>query len=118
MRYSAANSLYFNNIRGAAAHGTRAARASGPDGHAGRAHVRRLSALRAAGGKVLCGPHYVPPLDRTPLQRLFPLKGETTGEGTAVTLAGHVEKAHYSDVGEGEGVVCTAAESSATSAGA
>ena len=63
-------------------------------------------ALQAAGEKALGGPHYVPPLDRTPLQKLFPLNGQTIGEGTVVTLAGYVEKAHYSDVSEGEGVNC------------
>ena len=63
-------------------------------------------ALQAAGEKALGGPHYVPPLDRTPLQKLFPLKDQTIGEGTVVTIAGYVEKAHYSDVSEGEGVNC------------
>ena len=63
-------------------------------------------ALQAAAEKALGGPHYEPPLDRTPLQKLFPLSGQTIGEGTVVTLAGYVEKAHFSDVGEGEGVNC------------
>ena len=62
--------------------------------------------LQAAAEKALGGPSYKPPTSRTGLHDVYTWKGTKIGEGDLASVVGYVEKAHYSDVDDGESVNC------------
>lgn len=61
--------------------------------------------LQAAAVQKL-GEHYTPPADRSVLHDLVTLHGTKVGEGDVVRLVAYVDRARYSDVGDGESVNC------------
>jgi hypothetical protein len=61
--------------------------------------------LQAAAEKKL-GAKYTPPANRSVLRDLVALRGTKVGEGDVVRLVAYVDRARYSDVGDGESVNC------------